>query len=92
MLKGVRELCGGGQTGRPLPVVNGGLPVAGQGHVWQGITVQGASSPLCTLPAFSAPAFLIAVVAHAVAPCTTFDRTPANARPRRRTVKAERAM
>ena len=52
MLKGVRELCGGGQTGRPLPVVNGGLPVAGQGHVWQGITVQGAASPLCTLPLF----------------------------------------
>jgi hypothetical protein len=68
MLKGIRELCGGGQTGRPLPIVNGGLPVAGQGHVWQDITVQGASSPLCTFPAFSAPAFLLAVVAHAVAP------------------------
>ena len=78
MLKGVRERCGGGQTGRPFPVVNGRLPVAGQGHVWQGITVQGAPSPLCTLPAFSAPAFLPAVVAHAVAPCTTFERTPAN--------------
>src|ERR1017187_6510533 len=79
MLKGVRELRGGGQTGRPLPVVNGRLPV-GQGHVWQGLTVERTSSPLCTLAAFSAPAFLLAVVAHAVAPCTTFDRTPANVR------------
>ena len=54
MLKGVRELCGGGQTGRPLPVVNGGLPGAGQGHVWQGITAQGASS-LCNFAGFFRP-------------------------------------